>query len=1106
MARAGGVYDRERGRSRRKTDPEKPDLGPGHNAPSGNASDPRGPGPDKVDQHGFQQDQGLDRSRLREAESNGLYKNDDSVEEDLEGLNQAEAEADEGYASGFEPQRGSRAQRVKGYASRNKSKLGLGGGIFGGGIASIFIALFSLIPLKVEHIVTNLQDRFSHPVTSAVQGANDRIFEHYLERYVLPAYKGCGTTVSKKCHVRIVNGRSNPVRKLYQGWANTRLESKLWDRGIKLTYHSGSDTWFLETPSTKKGGVDIGSHGQRFGSATNSKEINREIRDALKLETKWEKVMYRFKIGRLLAQKYGIQRCIFACDLRKKYIKDPIAKKKLAAKMILAERVLKPRSELTYLAVMCVLDVNCHPETTQASSCTEGVDCESRGAPESEYETQQREKLRALAATFSITDETQLRRLETIFTELSDRGFQKYLIDAVLLKVFGTTVNGRVADSIPILGWINIASEVVTGTDEASGKIKKLSYLTNAAAAVAAYQTYRTFADEVHTANVDPVEVGSMVDSLGTGKDSPDDPIVGGTATAEGAPLYDDLMNGGATARSSVASSLISAFMPGKAYAASASVNPSANYKCNNGKAGILGKACPEELLGQGNGAANAIHTFLHETPGFSQLVTISKVWRDTIGVVFDFASATAGDAISALIKPLIATLDAGCGLSVGGVHPADALIGGYCHAKDLVETYAPVLIEGLANWLIPNPWSSNMGGGRLFTQLAAGASVMGKEACDQIGCKVVTGAVATKIIEEQQAEERDSFVHQSFTARMFDTESPYSLVSKVAMVTPTNLMGATETGFASILSNPISVFSTGLSSVFAGHASAATTPDPDPFKIGTTAFPSNEIPDDPEAYWDDAANGCQDGSAVDRWQQEAADGPTDPNTGMPQHSDVEPCLLIEEATGVSGAVSDSSNLTADDLGQLNPPDAADAAGGGVTGGSGTLPSGSAKDLATAILPFIESGQLVCGSAAGGSGPANCLDIQNTAKGQPIGGNCSVNALDPHLLGLILGLLKDDDWKLGISSMCSNHHVEADGPYGGHSHGTVADFSIENGAVNAAAASNKKFVDDVAALLSGVGGSFGQVGNCHPAYASQQNSKFTLFTDGCSHQHVRAAP
>jgi hypothetical protein len=181
------------------------------------------------------------------------------------------------------------------------------------------------------------------------------------------------------------------------------------------------------------------------------------------------------------------------------------------------------------------------------------------------------------------------------------------------------------------------------------------------------------------------------------------------------------------------------------------------------------------------------------------------------------------------------------------------------------------------------------------------------------------------------------------------------------------------------------------------------------------------------------------------------------------------------------------------------------------SGQNGDLPTGAAKQLAAQLLPYIKDGKIFCGPLAGGSGGADCPDIQNTAKGTPIGGNCAVDSLSPHILGLILGLVANDGWSVGISAMCSDHHSEGDGPYGGHSYGSVADFSVQikdgKRSSGAAAAANKEFIDDAAALLSKTGGSFGQI-NCSPtsAHASVKNDKFTTFGDSCNHQHIRAAP
>lgn len=203
--------------------------------------------------------------------------------------------------------------------------------------------------------------------------------------------------------------------------------------------------------------------------------------------------------------------------------------------------------------------------------------------------------------------------------------------------------------------------------------------------------------------------------------------------------------------------------------------------------------------------------------------------------------------------------------------------------------------------------------------------------------------------------------------------------------------------------------------------------------------------------------------------------------------------------------VAQAYNNTLDQLSQEQTVSNTTPVSATTTSSSGSLPSGTSQALAQQLLPLISSGKIKCGSAAGGNGPADCLDIQNTAKGVPIGGNCGVDALTPHLLGLILGLVQTDGWTLGLSAICSNHHSEGCDAYSGHTCGQSADFSIQNGNSGAAAASDEKFVNDAAALLSSTGGSFGQI-ECHPPYAVLAGSKFTTFDDSCTHQHIRAAP
>lgn len=174
-----------------------------------------------------------------------------------------------------------------------------------------------------------------------------------------------------------------------------------------------------------------------------------------------------------------------------------------------------------------------------------------------------------------------------------------------------------------------------------------------------------------------------------------------------------------------------------------------------------------------------------------------------------------------------------------------------------------------------------------------------------------------------------------------------------------------------------------------------------------------------------------------------------------------------------------------------------------VSGGStGSLPTGSAQDLASQLLPYIKDGKISCNNQA-----SNCPDIQNTAKGGSLkGGACYVNALDPKLLGMILELVKMGH-KFVFSAICSDHPSN---PASYHHLGKAADFNYVDGVFMGSAgeggpwtgnvlSAGKKLDSDVASFMPKSTG-FGQK-NCHPTFNFLQG--FDVFDDLCHHQHIQ---
>lgn len=1084
----------------------RPDLrvmeggGQGDGVPGGNLSSVSpGAGSGGLYNSGGDQDSGQSSDGSSSSDAGSAPANDANAvaPDDLES---EESTGDRGYASGFDQtNRGTRRQRTSAFARRNKSKLlwgtAAGGGIFG----LIFAALISLVPLKIENMVNNLEQRFMHPVHSAIETTNRIMLSKYLEKHVIPAYKNCGTTIDRNCKISIT-GPGNPVKNMYKAWAKTRLENQLADKGIELKFDTlggPEGTWYLEIDGKK---TNVGANGEKlesiFAGDTKKSAIKDKVDAAFPDMTKWRKMLMRYKVGRLMTQLHGSKRCLSFCDARN-FVEKPVKEAKYAAKMYLAERVLKPRSEVTFIALQCIMSDSCHPEQVEPEPCIPGNDCPGNGAPIDTDGTERnsRNELQRLASQYGYTNTDELFR---VYSEMADEGLQKYMVRTVMTKVFNATVGQRAANAIPVVGWIQLAAQIVNGAHDAGPKIKKLAYITSAAAAVNQAMNYRTQADELHTGNVDPIEVGSWANSLDQGQQDPDDPLVGGTASAEEAPLYDALMYNSPTPQNSSVASIFNIFSGGKVFAAANENSNNPSYLCNNGKPVPAGQLiCSEEQLGGGIAAANYVSEWL-ETTG-KPILVVAEVWDGTVGIAFDLINGVSGVAGDIVSKGLEVALNKGCN-PIFGVYPIPPPIHDVavpiCKVKDVAEENLPKMVEAAANFLLPNPYGTNMSGGRNFQTATAGFAIQGKEAGDQIGAQSVSAETVGTIINEQERKSRDHFENQSIATRVFSKESPYSLVSQVAMLTPFNMQTSALGGFESLISNPASALANGFGAAFSTqHAYAASNDSVDPFQIGSVAFPEDKIPKDPEKYWDD--NNCGDTSEdgpIARWQKESADAANDekaeekgginPNTGMPVHKDVEPCLLIMNVTGVSGGYFDTSLLTKDDKAEIGPSQGAGAADPSTVSGE---PAKLAKEL-------IDSGRLTAQS--------KYMDqFKAVAEGDY---SCNIN---PTILGMLYGVVVQDGHRVEVSSLnrkCTNSLAGA-GVNSSHykdGGGNAIDVtSFDGKSVAGGSGDGTLQYLRAASKYLPKNTSYGQVPNCGSGFKVPEGS--TSFSgDTCDHQHI----
>lgn len=804
-------------------------------------------------------------------------------------LASAEAEPFNSNDSLYNPDgAGSLKSKVGNFLVKNRKKSLIGGGIVGAIIGLIIAAFMALIPLKIEHVVQNLQKHFFATSENALQNETEHLYEDYMIRHVLPSYKSCYTVVTSKCSVSSIAGGKNPVTNLYKTWANAKLETKLaTDYGIEFSYDRTGKTWMLKAPGTSAAGDALGDSPSvskldaEFKSSSRA-TMRAAIKDAVQSETKSTQIFYRYKVGRLLEEKYGIKRCIIFCGTKDK-LAGKVESQKTAAKLFLVERVIMPRNQTLGIALMCLLSP-CGDTTSTSPSDAPA----ENGAPENKAtDTAVRKALTESAAQFGVDAE----KLISTYNDIAAKGFQKYLVEKGLTSIgINSVVAGTAADQIPVIGYINMASVIVNTANDASSVVKKFAYAMNAAAAVNLYMMYRTYADEIHTGNVSANEVGSFVSSLGSGNSGANtDPIVGGTASAEGTPLYSSLING------------------------SSSPSGSTNYICNNGQPVPAGQmVCPEEYLGQGNSKLNAVHSVV-SSKEFAPILDFFILWKNSIGQVFNWGS----DLLGGALQGIMAVADLQCKIA------GSEYVNPYCIAKNATSKYAPKVINFATQWLFPNPFSSNMSGGRTFDMMAAGADVAGNDSAHTtLGGQALTAQQVADITNQQEQSAQQSFSHQSFFARMFSTSSQYSLVSRLAMAMPFNFQSSAQASFASLISNPFVGLFHSFSTILSGGASAAVTAQPDPFGITQYGYPVGSISSDPEAYWnancsDNAAHAYQNDANWNdpnkNWNNEAVAN-TDQATGMPVNTSTNECLLIKSTVGVAGGLYETSLLTNDDL------------------------------------------------------------------------------------------------------------------------------------------------------------------------------------------------
>jgi len=799
-------------------------------------------------------------------------------------------------------------------SSKLKKRVMIAGAAAGGSLIGGVLIFLAMLPLKIEHIVTNLENKFSATAQDAVGKETEKMLSRYLAKYVLPGINNnlCKSTRDATC-VGNISGTDGPVKRLFESWKGGKLETKLANKyNIVLGKKDGQLFMNIDghLVGSNKELANLMEHPTQYsifdvGNSTGSgratrQEVRTALRDALKDATLWDRTYFRFKVGKLIEAKYGVKRCVIACDARDKF-NDTKEAKTHAAKAYIVRRVISPLSESYGLIIQCLIG--------GGGAC--GASLDEADKNDTSRQTDFQKQLQLQLDSFA--DKYGSDKLAKLFDDakgIGDKGFTRYFAEQIGKKIAGE-VGGNVASkSVPVVGQVLLVARILKLSSGLGNTIKYMSYAANAAAAVALYNTYNTVASEMKSGHIDPTELGSFTQALGTNVNGTSENQSDATST----PLYNSYFGGDSADTASLLGGLFSGTVSAE--------STDSTYKCDDGSGVESGKlVCPEEQLNRGNRFAddisNTVNGTVFKVPGMSTLVGVINTVGDKVGGAFGTAFNFA------------------CKIAPGCSNATEALSNAFSG-----------IIDTVVHKIISSPFGDNMSGGRTFDMMAAGADVSNNASCQtQLGCTKISDQMVADIRNQQETEQKQKFDSQSMFARIFDTKSSYSLVSRLAMDMPTTMLSATNASLASLFANPLGKFAGAFSSIFSSNrAFAATAAQPDPFGVVQYGYSDATIPSDPEAYW--SANCIQGPMAlynattqqldispwlnndphyeirpkvfVDFTQGDGVQGPgpnttQDPDTGEQVNLKSNPCQLIQSAVQSAGVIFDPGILPAAD-------------------------------------------------------------------------------------------------------------------------------------------------------------------------------------------------
>jgi len=766
-------------------------------------------------------------------------------------------------------------------------------------LGGFFVGTSELSSLKLE---TMMKAITSHESITSNDSVGSEL-QNIIKKLSITTATQCGTTVNKDCSVSIPG--EGPVPKVMRALHKSDFESKL---PYEITYDKkGQGSYYIELKTDTSKGTFIGT-GASIDSKLLDRELNRKdfhtaILTSMENETLWQKSLIRF--GRsYFHQKYDWGNCVFACrltDVFKQKQEDAF----FAAKLKLAE-IVSLRSSAVGAVVGCLLNTKCETSSPGTTCATNECD-ELHGAVQEEGDAEVEKAVGAAASGFG--SET-ADKLVGYISDIREAGStSKWALQKVLAKTLGQAGADKVTPIIGQLKLIDQVAKVISTISNGYQKIKKLGYLVNSAAAAHLYNLMQNYVDETHTGYLNGNELASMNHLFDSGSQCQTaitptcEPQIGGLAGAEDTPIYNYITYGNTGNTPVAPTASIGNSLLGQAFADAGVTTPvsgTQSYLCeDNLPVHIDQLACADEVLGGTTSTFQTTARIFGDT-GLKQIADIYEA-----SPLPGLTSIT-GDLTSWVTGPLASAAE-----SVAENVP------GISDLLGLVTREGAQIFTFMGQQLFNSPITSNMSGGRTYSQTVAGAdAAMNDYAAGSLGGQQLSPQQVAMIQNREQSAEQAQFAGQPLWTRLFSTDSQYSLVSKLSLDIPLNWQTGITDAFMHFISNPFATLAHQFGSLLTGISHAAAVPINDPYGVPQAGY--IQVPDDPDTYWNQH---CSDNSAQayqnDADYQSAPGGKgwmgntvTDDTSGMQVHATTNPCLLIQATTMAAGARFDQSFLT----------------------------------------------------------------------------------------------------------------------------------------------------------------------------------------------------